>query len=235
MSRKLSCIIIDDDLFSIRVLEELCNESEHFSIDKTFTSAIDALKYLKSTPKIDLLFLDIHMPDISGLDLAEMLPDGIAVVFTTADDSFAIKAFDYVNVIDYMVKPVGKERFSRMFQKISMRFWDMSNSEKETGKSIFFNVNKRLVQVYPNQIYYIEAKGDYVLVVTEKERLLIHATIKKMREYLNEEDFFQTHRSYIVNVSKIQDIEDNSILLLKKVIPISRNMRKSFFNRINMI
>jgi len=228
--KSYKCLILDDDELAIKLLEKQCENSGLLKVEKTFTDALEGLKYLKNHTEISLIFLDIHMPKISGMDVVDMISDEILVVFTTGDVSMAIQAFDFVNVIDYIIKPISKERIELLETKLH-RF---ENNEKKGFKnnSLFVSSNQKLIRINPEDIFYIEGKGDYILIVTNEDRILVHSTLKAMLQNLNNDVFFQTHRSYIVNLNKVNKIENNAINMLNRIIPISRASKNEFFKRI---
>ncbi|MGB0778265.1 MAG: LytR/AlgR family response regulator transcription factor [Flavobacteriaceae bacterium] len=224
------CLILDDDELAIKLLEKQCENSDLLNIEKTFTDALEGLKYLKNHSDIDLIFLDIHMPKISGMDIVDMISDDILIVFTTGDVSMAVQAFNFVNVLDYMIKPINKERIA--FLETKLQRFENSEPKESKKNSLFVSSNQKLIRINPDDIFYIEGKGDYILIVTVQDRVLVHSTLKSMLQNLREDVFFQTHRSYIVNLDKVNKIENNSINMLNRIIPISRASKSEFFKRI---
>ena len=234
----MNCIIIDDDATARLIIRQLCGFKEQVFIVEEFSSAIEAVKYL-NTNTIDLVFLDIHMPTFSGFDFIQTLKSPPKIILTTSDKNFALQAFEYDCVVDYLMKPITKERFNkaiRKFQKLdTKKVLFKSSIPKEKATFIYISVERRLVKVNIPDIYFIEAKGDYININTIKKNYIVHSTLKKIEDKLPESLFLRIHRSFIINISQIVDIEDNSILIQKSVIPISRSKKSELMKRLNLL
>ena len=232
----MNCIIIDDDETARLIIKQHCLNSEKIIVLEEFSSAIDAIKYLNTT-KVDLVFLDIHMPTFSGFDFIETLKTPPKIVLTTSDKNLAIEAFEYKSVIDYLLKPITKERFTKSLEKIE----SLTNSEEASSEIkinsdfIFVNVDRRLVKINITDIYLIEAKGDYINIKTNEKNYIVHSTLKKIGDKLPTESFFKVHRSFIINTSEIIDIEDNTVLVRKDVVPVSRSKKGELMNKLNLL
>lgn len=235
----MTCIIVDDEATARLVVEQYCNSRDDLDIVATFDNAIDALKFLNQDT-VDLVFLDIHMPGFSGMDFVKTLKDPPLVILTTSDREFAIESYEYDHVIDYLVKPVAEERFKKALDKAEKR---LSKSQPEPtnaepskgGNDLYINIDRRLIKLDMDDILVIEAKGDYIHIrCTDKEHR-VHTTLKKIKEKLPDDKFLQIHRSYIINFTRIIDIEDNSVLIEKQVIPISRSNRPELMRRLNLL
>ncbi len=232
----MNCIIIDDDETARLIIKQHCLNSERIIVLEEFSSAIDAIKYL-NTAKVDLVFLDIHMPTFSGFDFIQTLKTPPKIVLTTSDKNLAIEAFEYKSVIDYLLKPITKERFTKSLEKIeSLKISEETNSEiKINSDFIFVNVDRRLVKINITDIYLIEAKGDYINIKTNEKNYIVHSTLKKIGDKLPTETFFKVHRSFIINTSEIIDIEDNTVLVRKDVVPVSRSKKGELMNKLNLL
>ena len=220
------CIIIDDDATARLIIKQHCLNSNKIRILEEFSSAIDAIKYLNNN-SVDLVYLDIHMPTFSGFDFIETLKNPPKIVLTTSDKNLALEAFEYKSVVDYLVKPISKERFEKSLEKlstISILEKPLIVEEKLT-EYLYVNVDKRLVKVDIASIYLIEAKGDYINIKTDDKNFLVHSTLKKIEDKLPSNMFFKVHRSFIINFSEIIDIEDNSVLIRQVVVPVSRSKK----------
>ncbi|NNG09741.1 MAG: response regulator transcription factor [Arenibacter sp.] len=236
----MNCIIIDDELTARAIVSQLCSKIPELDVIAEFDNAIDAIKFLNQE-SIDVVFLDIHMPGFSGVDFVQTLKNSPKIVLTTSDTDFAIEAYEYESIIDYLVKPITMERFEKSIRKI--KNVTPSNSRPHTkeegntieGEDLYINIDRRLIKLKFNEIMVIEAKGDYIDIKTEKETYHVHTTLKKIKEKLPEKIFLQIHRSYIINFNKIIDIEDNSVLIGKNVIPISRSNRPELMRRLNLL
>jgi len=232
----MNCIIIDDDATARLITKQLCLKSEQINVLEEFESAIDAIKYL-NTASIDLVYLDIHMPTFSGFDFIETLKDPPKIILTTSDKNLALEAFEYKSVVDYLVKPITKERFNKSLEKLD----SLSTSEKKPTKQkntsdfIYVNVDRRLVKVSIPSIYLIEAKGDYINIKTEEKNYIVHSTLKKIEDKLPSDSFFKVHRSFIINIKEIIDIEDNTVLIKKDVVPVSRSNKSELMQKLNLL
>ncbi|SDS47529.1 two component transcriptional regulator, LytTR family [Polaribacter sp. KT25b] len=230
------CIIIDDDATARLIIKQHCLKSQSINVLEEFSSAIDAIKYLNNN-KVDLVYLDIHMPTFSGFDFIETLKNPPKIVLTTSDKNLALEAFEYKSVVDYLVKPISKERFEKSLEKlvaISIVDKPLLTDEK-LSEFIYVNVDKRLVKVDIASIYLIEAKGDYINIKTNDKNYLVHSTLKKIEDKLPSNMFFKVHRSFIINFSEIIDIEDNTVLIRQVVVPVSRSNKSELMKKLNLL
>ncbi|APZ45595.1 DNA-binding response regulator [Polaribacter reichenbachii] len=232
----MNCIIIDDDATARLITKQLCLKTEKINVVDEFSSAIDAIKYL-NTASVDLVYLDIHMPTFSGFDFIQTLKNPPKIILTTSDKNLALEAFEYKSVVDYLVKPITKERFEKSLEKLESFTIVGEPKTKEKAKSdfIYVNVDRRLVKVSIPSIYLIEAKGDYINIKTEQKNYIVHSTLKKIEDKLPTDSFFKVHRSFIINISEIIDIEDNTVLIKKDVIPVSRSNKSELMKKLNLL
>lgn len=236
----MNCIIIDDEATARAIINQLCSSVESLNILEEFPNAIQAIKYLNQN-EVDLIFLDIHMPDFTGFDFIETLKNPPKIILTTSDANFAIQAFEYDCIVDYLVKPITPERFKKAIQKAESKSVNVKASSKSekiettSGNDLYVNIDRRLIKIDIPSIYLVEAKGDYIHVKTENQNYTVHSTLKKIEEKLPNDLFLKIHRSFIINVDKIVDIEDNSVLIKKDVIPVSRSNRPELMKRLNLL
>ena len=237
----MNCIIIDDEKMARTILKTLCNEINSLNVLEDFPSAIQAIKYLNENV-VDLIFLDIHMPDFNGLDFIRSLKNPPKIILTTSDPKFAIEAFEYDFIVDYLLKPLELSRFKKAIDKANAKqLTAVSNEDvaKSTSKDIdndfYVNIDRRLIKIDLPSIYLIEAKGDYIKIKTDTKDYVVHSTLKKIEEKLPDSLFLKIHRSYIINIKKIIDIEDNSVLIKKDVIPVSRSKRPELMKRLDLL
>jgi DNA-binding LytR/AlgR family response regulator len=236
----MTCIIIDDEAAARAIVTQLCTTIPQLDVIDEFSNAMDGIKFLNQQT-VDLIFLDIHMPGFSGFDFVQTLKNPPKIVLTTSDKNFAIEAYEYEPIVDYLVKPIRPERFAKSIQKVQNimqqqpSLSDMESKGTGIGEDLYINIDRRLIKLKFDDILFIEAKGDYIDVKTIKEDYRVHNTLKKIKEKLPEELFLQIHRSYIINFTKIIDIEDNSVLIEKNVIPISRSNRPELMRRLNLL
>ncbi|NRD19203.1 response regulator transcription factor [Winogradskyella eckloniae] len=238
----MNCIIIDDEATARAIIGQLCANVDSLNVLEAFPNAMQAIKYLNQN-EVDLVFLDIHMPDFTGFDFIETIKNPPKTILTTSDPNFAIQAFEYDCIVDYLVKPITPERFQKAILKAEAATVTTSEAEEpsvekvegSSGNDLYVNIDRRLIKIDIPSIYLVEAKGDYILVKTEEKNYTVHSTLKKIEEKLPDDLFLKVHRSYIINVDKIIDIEDNSVLIKKDVIPVSRSNRPELMKRLNLL
>ena len=234
----MDCIIIDDEETARVIIKTLCNEIENLTIIDEFPNAIEAIKFLNEN-EIDLIFLDIHMPEFNGLDLIKSLKNPPKIILTTSDKKFAIEAFEYDCIVDYLLKPIEIPRFEKAILKIekqqAAKISNTNSSALNYKNDFYVNIDRRLIKIDLTQIYLIEAKGDYIHIKTDEKNYVVHSTLKKIEEKLPASHFIKVHRSYIINLKKIIDIEDNSVLIKKDVIPVSRSNRPKLMKRLDLL
>ncbi|ARV05459.1 DNA-binding response regulator [Polaribacter sp. SA4-10] len=235
----MNCIIIDDEKMARVIVKTLCDEIETLAILEQFSSAIHAIKYLNEH-EVDLIFLDIHMPDFTGLDFIKTLKNPPKIIFTTSDPKFAIEAFEYDFIVDYLLKPIQLPRFKKAIQKaekaaINTSAKNTSFNKIEKENDFYVNIDRRLIKIDLPSVYLIEAKGDYIKIKTENKDYIVHSTLKKIEEKLPDSLFLKVHRSFIINIKKIIDIEDNSVLIMKDVVPVSRSKRPELMKRLDLL
>ncbi len=236
----MNCIIIDDEATARAIIEQLCSQVKNLNLVEEFPNAIQAIKYLNQN-EVDLIFLDIHMPDFTGFDFIETLKNPPKIILTTSDPKFAIQAFEYDCIVDYLVKPITLPRFEKAIQKaenasVKSKAKDVDDKvELTSGNDLYVNIDRRLIKIDIPSIYLIEAKGDYIHIKTEDKNYTVHSTLKKIEDKLPDSIFLKVHRSFIINFNKIIDIEDNSVLIKKDVIPVSRSNRPELMKRLNLL
>ena len=234
----MNCIIIDDESTARLIINHLCSNIDNVKVVNEFSNAIEAIKYLNHN-EVDLIFLDIHMPDFTGFDFIQTLKNPPQVILTTSDNNFAIEAFEYNCIVDYLLKPISFPRFEKAISKAEQGY----NNSKVNGISVqdssendlYVNIDRRLIKIDIPSIYLVEAKGDYINVKTSEQNYTVHSTLKKIEEKLPDHLFLKVHRSYIINVKEIIDIEDNSVLIKKDLVPVSRSNRPELMKRLNLL
>ncbi len=234
----MNCIVIDDEKMARVIIKTLCSEIDSLELVEEFSDAIQAIKYLNEN-QVDLIFLDIHMPNFSGLDFIKTLKNPPKIIFTTSDPKFAIEAFEYDFIVDYLLKPIEIPRFEKAVKKAQkeqiIKKEASKNKVEEVKNDFYVNIDRRLIKIDLPSIYLIQAKGDYINIKTENKNYIVHSTLKKIEEKLPDSLFLKVHRSYIINVKKIIDIEDNSVLIKKDVIPVSRSKRPELMKRLDLL
>ncbi len=228
---KYRVLIVDDEPLAINVVKRYLENFSNFEVVETCQNAVDAFNVI-SHQSIDVVFLDINMPTMSGLDMIRNLKDRPVIVITTAFREYAIESFD-LEAIDYLVKPFSLDRFMNSIGRIEKYLThqqtlpETSTIQTQEPKHVFFKVDKRMVKVMLDEIIYIESLKDYVRIKTETESLINHNNLVSISEYLPEDQFVRIHRSYIISLDKVKAIEGNCVEIGGKLLPIGRNYQKS--------
>ncbi len=228
----MKVIIIDDDVTSRLVLRKLCSKIDDIKIIGEYENPLEAMPVLDEN-RADLIFLDIHMPELSGIDFLKISKSLPYTILITSDPNFALEAYEY-NVTDYLLKPIDTVRFLKAIEKVKSLTASL-DSEKSGTEEIYINVDRRLVRLMIDNINIIEAKGDYVMIRTTEKNYIVHSTMKNIEKKLPSHTFIKVHRSYIINKDRIIDIKDNSVLINKDVVPISRSNKEALMKSLNMI
>ncbi len=233
----MNCIIIDDDKLSRRILEEFIKKTEGLILKHSLQDAVSAINTLKYDDEVHLIFLDIEMPEMSGIDFLNSLKNPPQIIIVSSKEKYALDAFEY-DVTDYLLKPVTYSRFFKAIAKATERF--EKNKMNVLGREeLFIKKNSALVRLRYEEILWIEALENYVIFTTFKDRYTIHFTMKSIEQRLPQSKFTRVHRSFIVNTSSIDVIEDNSIIIKteegNKSIPIGKSYKDKLMRDINII
>lgn len=231
----LKCIIVDDDIMARKALERLCLKNPSIELLGIFDNGQSALNFLEYNDP-DLVFLDIEMPELSGIDMLRQLPYLPMIIFTTTKTDYAYDAYEF-HAIDYLKKPISLVRFENAINmaldKLEKRL--TVTRVPDESKEIYVKEEGRYVRVPCEEILFFENVGDYVRVKTTRGQHIIYGTLKSVDERLNDSRFLKVHRTYIVNLSKIKDIEENSLVIDKTVIPISRANKAELMGRLRIL
>ena len=237
----MNAILIDDDPMARAVMLQMSVLFPTIKVVEEFSNAISAIKYLNQHP-VDIVFLDIHMPDFSGIDFIQTIKNPPQIILVTSDKNFAIEAFEYHYIVDYLVKPITEDRFKKTMYKLNQAYGTnkqelLNPIQKNTNSTddFFINIDRRFIKIEYTTVNVIEAKGDYVFIKTDKENYKVHTTLKNIEDKLPSRLFLKVHRSFIINYKKIIDIQDNSVLIAKYVIPVSRSNRLELMNQLNLL
>jgi DNA-binding LytR/AlgR family response regulator len=230
---KLSCIIIDDEPLARKGLKEYIADTDFLDLVGEFDSPVKAADLI-SKGQVQLLFLDIQMPRITGLDFFKSLPQPPPVIFTTAYPQYAVEGFE-VNALDYLLKPISFDRFLKAALK-AKEYYEVREknvTEPAAGSDHFFiKADNKLVRISYDEILFAEALQNYVTIHTTDRKYLTYLTFKSVEEYLPSDRFIKTHKSYIVSASRIDSIEANDIRIGTHHIPISRNLKDEVMDRL---
>jgi DNA-binding LytR/AlgR family response regulator len=231
----MNCIIIDDDLMSRRVIEEFVGRTEQLNLLNSYENAVFAINAFNTGEDIDLIFLDIEMPEMSGIDFLETLQNPPQIIIVSSKEKYALDAFNY-DVTDYLLKPVSYSRFFKAINKANVRFKNKVDSKED---EIFIKKNSALVRLKYDQILWVEALENYVIFNTFNDKYTIHFTMKAIEQKLPNNMFTRVHRSFIVNTRSINLIEDNSIIINtkegSKTIPIGKSYKDKLMGDINLM
>ncbi len=236
----MNCIIIDDEATARAIISQLCSNVEGINVFEEFPNAIQAIKYLNQN-EVDLIFLDIHMPDFTGFDFIETIKNPPRIILTTSDSNFAIQAFEYDCIVDYLVKPITQERFIKSIEKAKSKGTAVSSNsssekvEASSGNDLYVNIDRRLVKIHIPNISLVEAKGDYIYIKTDNEKYIVHSTLKRIEKKLPDNIFVRVHRSYIINLNSVRDIQFGSVLVDNEIISVSRSRKPELIRRLNML
>lgn len=213
----IHCIAIDDEPLALQLINEYCGKISFLQLDKVFTNTDEAKNWL-SQNKVDLLFLDIQMPDVNGLQFYKSLNDKPPVIFTTAYKDFAVEGFN-VDAVDYLLKPFEYDRFLKGVYKAKEYIEFLSSQELQLN-SIFVKVNYEIMKINLKEIELIEALDDYIKLYIKPTPVLTLMTLKSIQEKLPARDFVRVHRSFIVPINKIEKFSKTKLVVSGKEIPI---------------
>ena len=241
MTEKLNLMtvtIIDDDKLSRKLLEKFIDRADFLELRGSFDNALDAISSLKSEKSVDLIFLDIEMPEMTGFEFLESLENLPQIIITSGNKNYALEAFEH-DVTDYLLKPFTTARLFKAIDKAYKRFEESNTSDSDFENSFFIKSSSSLIRVNFDEILWVEALENYVVVNTNGDKYTIHFTMKAIIEKLPIKKFTRVHRSYIVNVGKIELIKDNTIIMKTnketKTIPIAKSYKDALMNNINLV
>lgn len=228
----INTIAIDDEPLAHRVIESFCNQTDFINLQRAFTRPNDALKHLRKFPA-DLLFVDIHMPGMTGINLVKALQQNTMVIFTTAFSEYAAVSYE-LNAIDYLLKPINLKRFTQAVNKAKEYFNYIQKEGKDNAadKYIFIRADFSLVKIPLADIIYIEGLADYLKIhIKDRKTVVARMPMKEMLEKLPSHDFVRVHRSFILPFSKIESVRGNTISIADRQIPIGKTYVEEFFKR----
>lgn len=232
----MKCIVVDDNKMSRTMVKQLIEQVNFLELKAECENPVEAFNYLKKE-EVDLVFLDIEMPTMTGLELIRNLEKRPIIILITAKKDYAVEAFE-LNVADYIIKPVTLSRFmvavDRAKELHESKDQKIVTNEKEKDY-IFVRSNSLLTKVRISDIIYVQALGDYVNIFTKEKRLTVHITLKGMEEKLPKDKFYRLHRSYLTSLNHIDNIEEGTVYVGKHPLPIGEQFKKELLKRINLI
>lgn len=227
----ITCVIVEDLPVAAEYLRNCCEKSGDIEVLGHFTNVNDAVNFLNAT-RVDLIFLDVEMPGDDGFKLLDRILYSPKVILTTSKTEYAYNAFEY-HVTDFLKKPFTYQRFQEAIGKLASL--EDNRKKESTDDHIYIKTDGKLVRLNNEDILYIESMGDYVKFVLADRKYISHNTIKNLEEKINPAVFLKIHRSYIVNLKKVQNIRDNSLFINGLELPISKANRAEVLKRLNVI
>jgi DNA-binding LytR/AlgR family response regulator len=223
----IKAIAVDDEPPALKLIENFCSKGELVNLDKTFTSPNEALRYLRKFP-VDLLFLDIQMPSLSGIDFYKQVDQEMMVIFTTAHSSYAVEGFE-LSAVDYLLKPFSFERFNQAVNK-AFEYYQFLHHADRSQQYLFIRADYKLIKITVNDILFIEGLDDYLKIHLENQKTIVaRMTMKSLLEKLPPKEFIRVHRSYIIPFHRIENVRNKIITVSGEEIPIGTSYEESFF------
>lgn len=239
MTDNIQCLCVDDEPLALEVLDSLIGRHPNLKLSRKCLNALDAMEWLKSN-KVDVVFTDINMPGVSGIDFAKaVIGSEAVVVFTTAYQEYAAEAFE-IDALDFLLKPISPDRFAKTVKRIEEYFELRKGKDKEKVEleegHIFVKSDSKLLKIAFNEIQYVEAFADYVKIwISDDKRIVTLQTMKNMESGLPSDKFIRVHRSFIVAIDKIESLQSNSLHIGNKEIPVGKNYKDSLMTLINRL
>lgn len=229
----MKCTVIDDEPFALELIKEYIKRTPFLEIVECFSNPFKALNYL-TNEHVDLIFLDINMPELTGIQLLKSLPSPPKVIFTTAYPEYGAESYEY-NAVDYLLKPVKYDRFLKAVNKAAVRmkvttdFKIKAEKEVENSEFIYIKSGIRLLKIKPSDILFVEGAGNYMTFYTTEKKFLSLLTMQEVLDLLPKEMFARIHKSYLVSLSHIDAIEKHDVIIKGKPVPIGITYREQFF------
>ena len=225
MRNKLKCVVVDDEPMAREIIETYIAKTPNLGLISSCKNAAEAILFVQEN-EVDLFFLDINMPEISGLSLAKIIHNKSQVIFTTAYREYAIDGFN-LNIVDYLLKPIAFDRFLQAVQKVSLSEITTTNSD-----FMFVRSDRKMVKIDFNSILYVESLSDYVKIFTIDKIIIIRETISSLEEKLPIKKFIRIHRSFIISFKNITSYTNEFIEINHKALPISRSYKESVLQKL---
>ena len=236
-SLKMNCIIVDDDKLSRRIIEKFVERTNILNLVSSMGSAIEAVDIVNSDTEIDLIFLDIEMPEMTGMEFLRSLNNLPQIIIISAKQKYALEAFEH-DVTDYIMKPMSYPRVYKAITKAYNSFKEKYEQQKSLEDGFFIKSNSQIVRLKYADIMWIEALENYVGIYTHSQKHIVHFTMKGILDKLPQNQFIRVHRSYIVNINSIEVIEENNIIMKTaddtKIIPIGKSYKDELMRYLNL-
>jgi len=226
----INAIAIDDEPLALKVIDSHCEKTDFINLQKTFTHPTEALRYLRKYP-VDLLFVDIQMPSMNGINLVKAIQQNTMIIFTTAFSEYAVVSYE-LNAIDYLLKPINFKRFNQAVNKANEYYNYINKQNRTEDKHIFVRADYSLVKIPLPDILYIEGLADYLKIfIRDRKTVVTRITMNDMVDKLPLKDFVRVHRSFILPFNRIESVRSNFITLPEREIPIGKTYIKEFNSR----
>lgn len=226
----IQAIAVDDEPPALQIIEAFCAKTDFIQLQKTFTQPNEALKHLRKFP-VDLLFLDIHMPSLSGIEFYKSVSQETMVIFTTAHSQYAVEGFN-LRATDYLLKPFTYERFIQAVENAKEKFQLLQKKEISEAKFLFIRADYSLIKINPSDIILIEGLDDYIKIyIANNKPIVARMTMKAIMEKLPEQEFIRVHRSFIIPFSKIEAVRNKNIKIAEREIPLGSSYEEAFYTR----
>jgi len=228
------CFIIDDESHAIETLKKYAKDSGQLEIIGTSQNPLEAVKFINEHKEIDITFLDIDMPEMSGLDVADLIYQNTAIIFTTGHAGYAVEGFEK-NISDFMLKPISFSRFMKSLTKVITQLEKKMQEEVKNDTYFFVNpcIKGKMLKINFNDVEFIEGLNNYIVIHTPPNNHIVYLTMKEMEAGLPPEIFIRVHKSYIVNINKVTLMEGNKIMINKMVFPIGSSYKDKLLKKIN--
>ena len=227
----MKCLIVDDEDISRKILEKFIEQTPPLKEVASCSSAVDAIEVL-GNEEVDLIFLDIEMPEMNGIEMIEAVKKMPQIIFVTVSQNYALTAFEH-NVTDYLLKPFTYERFRTAVDKAVEIH--LTRSEPDLSEHVFVKVDTKLLKLNFSDIDFIEASRDYMQLHTAQGKYLIYTTMKSLENKLQQKKFVRVHRSFIVQIDRIKDITAHNLLINNRIIPIGDKYRNQLLRKLNIL
>jgi DNA-binding LytR/AlgR family response regulator len=231
---RLNCIVVDDEPLAIEVIEAYVDRMDSLNLVGKFRNAIKAHEFLQTDTVVDVIFLDIQMPKLTGIEFLKTIKNPPKVIFTTAYREHALEGFD-LEVVDYLLKPISFDRFMKAISRVCSSLKNTNSNNVQEDDFIFFKSDKKMIRVCPSDILYVESVKDYVKIKSPEKEVVTHQKISVLETKLSPQSFIRVHRSFIVNISKIESYSASEIELNGESIPIGRNYKAEVVERLSKI
>lgn len=230
----MTCIILEDEIPAQNILKNFLGKLPDMQLKGTFKAAIEANSFLKNET-VDLVFLDINLPDISGIDFIKTIKNPPAIIMTTAYPDYALSSFELETIVDYLVKPFAFDRFLKAINKAEKSIKKASNFQEENNsETLFLNVDKTHHKIVVNDILFLESDRNYITVITKTQKLSYIESLKNWKEKLPESDFIQIHKSFIINKNYVDKIAGNEIYVSGNRLPIGRSFKQELLSKLKI-